>query len=628
MRTACWIALVVAVVGCKKESASPTASPGAPASTAEVDALWKLAPEGANFGMVVSPRGMTLVEHAWGDVMKFLEATPDLAPQLAEMRAELTKQIGAGEFSWQALGVSTQKGAAVFALAGHKGVVLVSVADQAKLDKLIHANGTSDMTCKTVQGMYACSDDPAAFDRIGKGSLSATAANARGDFEIAGKDLPIGGNDHASFAGVAQLAPGAVTLRGAFTGLPAPALAMFGPATKPRTDGDNTTGFALAHVAEVMKMMPPLPGEMGAVVKTFQDPVTLVTTSTAIDLRVPLGDPAPATRALIAHCTEGPMAELGAKLVDGACQFSVPNLPQLTVSVWVDGNTLRVGQKGAPSPAAVEPTELGKELATHDWQVAFYGRGSLLANYPGSQVPELGGDAAAIINVAMRAMAMVNEVGTAVKVDGATLRFVLGVRTAWSNPDAVVTKLLALDAKQLIAGKGGDLAKPIIASAPDSPLAKDVKAGYMGLMIPSAGVGILAAVAIPAFLDYQKHTKPTRVSLELNRLGKNLKAYYIESSAFPIGDAPLTPDKTCCGQPSNKCAVDPAMFTGVWQKVDFQLDEPTSYRFSYHSDGKTVEISAVGDLDCDGQEATYKLEVAAPNGNPTAAIAPPASGVY
>jgi type II secretory pathway pseudopilin PulG len=323
------------------------------------------------------------------------------------------------------------------------------------------------------------------------------------------------------------------------------------------------------------------------------------------------------------------MAQLGAKLVDGACQFAVPNLPQLTVSVWVDGKTLHIGQKDAPAPTAVEPTELGKELAAGSWQFAFYGRGSLLANYPGTQIPDLGGEAAGIVHVAMRGMAMVNELGVALKADGDTLRFVFGVRTGWSNPDAVVAKLLALDPDQLIAGKGGDLAKPIVASAPDSPLAKDVKAGYMGLMIPSAGVGILAAVAIPAFMDYQKRGKKTETSLQLNKLGKNLKAYYIENAAFPVGDAPLSPSKPCCGQPQNKCAVDPEAWKNeIWQKLDFQIDEPNLYRYGYHSDGKTVEIEAVGDLDCDGNEATFKLEAGAPSGNPIVTMGPLPTGVY
>lgn len=631
MRTAlgnAWVVAVVAVTlntGCKKDS---TSSPAAPPSTVEVDALWKLAPDGALFGMVMSPRGMMMAEHAYTDVMKFLEATPELASQLKDMHAELTKELGSPDFSWSALGISTEKGAAMFLLPDKKMLTMFAVSDKAKLDKLVHEGKGKDVTCKDSHGVYACSDDPTAFDRLGKGAMSVAAVKARGDVELVGKDLPVDRGHTMNVAVVAQLAPGAVTLRGAFTGLPASALAMLGPATQPRTEGDKTTGFALAHVGALLKTLPPIPGELGDLVKTVGDPITLVTTSTAIDMRVPLTDPAPATQALISHCTEGPMAQLGAKLVDGACQFSVPNLPQLTVSVWVDGKTLHIGQKGAPSPAAVEPTELGKELAGHDWQLAFYGRGSLLANYPGTQMPEVGGDVESIMHVAMRGMAMLNEVGTAIKADGDTVSFVFGVRTAWSNPDAVVAKLATLDAAQLIAGKGGDLAKPIIASAPDSPLAKDIKAGYMGLMIPSAGVGILAAVAIPAFLDYQKRGKVSPVSLELNKLGKSLKVYFIENAAFPIGDAPLTPDKPCCGQPNNKCAVDPAMFTGIWQKLDFALTEPTAYRYSYHSDGKTVEISAVGDLDCDGQEATYKLEVAAPNGNPTAAIAPPPAGVY
>jgi hypothetical protein len=149
-------------------------------------------------------------------------------------------------------------------------------------------------------------------------------------------------------------------------------------------------------------------------------------------------------------------------------------------------------------------------------------------------------------------------------------------------------------------------------------------------MAPSAFVGVLAAVAVPAFMDYMKRSKKTEVSVTLNRLGKGLKVYYIENATFPVGDAPLLPAKACCGQPQNKCPADPKAFQDdkVWSAIDFVLDEPTMYQYSYHSDGKTAVVQAIGDLDCDGSPATYTLKASADAGNPSFVIDAPPPGVY
>jgi hypothetical protein len=45
----------------------------------------------------------------------------------------------------------------------------------------------------------------------------------------------------------------------------------------------------------------------------------------------------------------------------------------------------------------------------------------------------------------------------------------------------------------------------------------------------------------------------------------------------------------------------------VWQALDFALDEPHLYRYSYESDGKAFTAKAVADLDCDGVEVAYVL---------------------
>ena len=74
-----------------------------------------------------------------------------------------------------------------------------------------------------------------------------------------------------------------------------------------------------------------------------------------------------------------------------------------------------------------------------------------------------------------------------------------------------------------------------------------------------------------------------------------------------------------------KCAPDAAAWSNpVWQAIEFSVDEPHLYRYSYESDGKTFTAKAMGDLDCDGTEAVWVMKGTADNGNPTITIEEPA----
>src|SRR6185436_11118740 len=107
------------------------------------------------------------------------------------------------------------------------------------------------------------------------------------------------------------------------------------------------------------------------------------------------------------------------------------------------------------------------------------------------------------------------------------------------------------------------------------------------------------------------------------------KRAYFENGAFPNGRAALTPPTTCCGQPNNHCvtSLDDWRKNPVWAALDFEIDEPSLFRYSYESDGKTFTAKAVGDLDCDGTEVEYVLtgKVDA-QGNPSAELREPAPG--
>ena len=145
------------------------------------------------------------------------------------------------------------------------------------------------------------------------------------------------------------------------------------------------------------------------------------------------------------------------------------------------------------------------------------------------------------------------------------------------------------------------------------------------LMIVVAIIGILAAVAIPAFMDYMKRSKKTEAALQLNKIGKNAKRTYSETSAYSTVAGALLPAGPCCGKANNHCPVDAAGFAADdgWKALDFQIDEPALFQYQYTGTAKTFEATAKGDLDCDGTFIVYTLNGTAVDGNPAVTLTEP-----
>jgi type II secretory pathway pseudopilin PulG len=127
-------------------------------------------------------------------------------------------------------------------------------------------------------------------------------------------------------------------------------------------------------------------------------------------------------------------------------------------------------------------------------------------------------------------------------------------------------------------------------------------------MIVVAIIGILAAVAIPMFMDSMKKAKNSEAKVQLNKIGKSIKEYAIKEATFPPSSAATTPATACCAQASKpKCAVVAADWTtAAWQALDFQMDEPFFFQYAYTT-GAPATATAVGNSDCDATNITYTL---------------------
>jgi hypothetical protein len=478
-------------------------------ATKDLDALWALAPEGATLGIVASPRGTAMLERTALAVQAVLAGAPEIAPFRGELEQTLKEMIGTAKPTLAALGLTRDRGFALFVV-DTRTVAILPVTDRNKFVAMMHGVKAADgdlvagHVCKTVKGRYVCAEDRALLARLGTGGAGLIAAlasaGARGDLEFASAHFA--GPDGPGLAAVAQIDPGAIVVRGSVTGLPPGTAGNFGAPGKPRGDASTAAGFGVVDLTPFFAGQPA--GTIGPKVSlaefaaSIAGPLTFVIASGTTNpvIRVPLRDPAPA-RAVVEHCTELPMfAALGATVNAGACHVALDR-SGLVVDARIDGKELRFDDGSARKATTVTPSRLAAELAQGAWSWAFFGRGAFLDP---TRVPGMAKDLRRPEDLLRaRFFMLCNELGVAMRVDGDALRVVAGIRTAWTNPDDVVRKLLAVSPAQFATGIT-EVGRAIAEAAPASPFAEDFKADPTGIVI-AAPIELFSAIAIPTLMQ-------------------------------------------------------------------------------------------------------------------------------
>jgi hypothetical protein len=596
-------------------------------STKQADALWALAPANMQIGIVVTPRGVGMLDHAWQDIRTFMRTAPELAPAATKLDAALQLKTGSSELSLAGAGLTADKGAAVFVIDEHHTIVIFPLADRDTFLARVHVQRGSgavdrladDFVCKRIKGVYACGDTEQVIDAIGT-LKSPPHLDARGDIEVVVEKGPMSG-PFGTATGALQLERGGFIVRGTMHDVPGPLATMLGQPVQARVDADHTAGFIALSLAGVKNLAPPVPIGAGVTLASLAQSLAGPTTITfapgamAFDARMPLVDPAPA-QTLIDHCTEFLPPLAGATVKDGRCSIRLWPLPE-TLTAWIEKSTLHVAVTDAPKSGSVALTAIATELAHGTWNAAVWGRGTLVAA-PFSSLPPMTFKQPEV-RMGLRAATMFSETGIGVRVDGNDLHVVGVVRTAFANPDDVVAKLATIPMDDIFAGHGAERAKAFAGTA--TPLAADLKAGSVGMLAP---LGLVSAITVPMMLDGRKRVKRTEAQISFEQLGGALTRTYVQTGAFPIGKVGPTPAASCCDGPNHYCLAEPEEWaTGPWHALGFHPSEPKLFQYSYQSDGKTAEIDAIGDLDCDGIAITYRLKASGDHGMPHIAIEEP-----
>ena len=146
-----------------------------------------------------------------------------------------------------------------------------------------------------------------------------------------------------------------------------------------------------------------------------------------------------------------------------------------------------------------------------------------------------------------------------------------------------------------------------------------------GLVGSVMGLGVLAAVAIPAFLDYNTKPRKTESKVELERMREHIELRGLLPPSSQL-ELPGRPGEACSGpglkfEPvaARRWLEDPA-----WREINFIVDRPSYYSYRWVQQSPTRGYAeAYADLDCDGTVSVTRMDVEFVDGGVTATHHPP-----
>jgi len=171
---------------------------------------------------------------------------------------------------------------------------------------------------------------------------------------------------------------------------------------------------------------------------------------------------------------------------------------------------------------------------------------------------------------------------------------------------------------------------------------KKVAGGFtlVELMIVVAIIGILAAVAIPAFIKYIRKSKTSEASGNITKIVHGAISYFdvdhanaagsVLAKCFPgnnaafvsSGTAAMPAEAGCCPQKCSQDATDSAnkddWSAGGWKALQFSVGEPHYYKYAFLgkccleatdcASGDVFTAAATGDLNCDNTTSFFRRQ--------------------
>lgn len=137
------------------------------------------------------------------------------------------------------------------------------------------------------------------------------------------------------------------------------------------------------------------------------------------------------------------------------------------------------------------------------------------------------------------------------------------------------------------------------------------------LMIVVAIIGILAAVAIPAFINYMKRAKTSEATLNLKSIVEGAVSYYDTKNQRMPGSVAATPDANPGAEPA--AVTDAPWDARQWTDLGWRPHKPFLYRYSFNGPcavgtddcaatgiGTIATAQAIGDIDGDNTNSTFR----------------------